>query len=355
MFGMTTRHPVQTALGSVVDLSAAGAGAPDWVHLLPIGVVPSRDGRPAWRNDASADVVSASLAAAGGLDLPIDYDHQIDLAAVPGVGGTARAAGWLKQLEVRADGIWGRVEWTAAASQAIAAREYRYLSPVFDHTIDDRRILRLKRAALTNNPALTLTALSHQQQQEVQLDPVLKAFLEALGLKPDTDQATALAHAQKLVASTAIVTALAAKLGVTETTETALAAAIDKAAKPASVPDPAQFAPIATVNALQTALATIQTERASEKATSVVETAMAAGKLIPAQKNWATAYAAKDLKGFEGWLAAAPVVTAAILTGGAPAKVPGDGSLTLEDTAICAGLGISVDDFKKTRAAEQEG
>jgi hypothetical protein len=52
---------------------------------------------------------------------------------VPGVGGTAKAAGWIKELQVRDDGIFGRVEWTEAAAAAIKAGEYRYLSPVFFH------------------------------------------------------------------------------------------------------------------------------------------------------------------------------------------------------------------------------
>lgn len=343
-----------TAIGAVVDLPApaAGGGAPEWIHLMALGEIPLRDGRPAWFNEAPADVIATSLSAAGGRDLPIDYDHQIDLATRPGVGGTAKAAGWIKELQLRADGIWGRVEWTAAASQAIADREYRYISPVFDYRRTDRQVTFLRRAALTNNPAMTLTALSHQQQpEEVRVDPILKALLEALGLKPDTDQATAVAHAQALVGAKATVDKVAAKLGVTgAVTETALASAID--ARAATEPDPARFAPIETVNALQTALATIQSERAAEKAATAVAAAMKAGKVIPAQKDWATAYAAKDPEGFADWVGSAPIVAAG---GTVPVTDPGaaDGGLSAEDLAICSQLGVSPEDFKKTRATER--
>lgn len=347
MSGMATKT-TETALGAVVQLPDQ-AGAPEWIQLLPLGTITPRDGRTPWQLDAPAEVIAASLAAARGLDLPIDYDHQIDLAAVPGVGGTARAAGWVKQLEQRADGIWGRVEWTQAAAQAIAAREYRFISPVFDYTKDDRRITRLRHAALTNNPAMTMTALSSQQHEEDRVDPILKALLEAMGLAANTDQATAVAHVQKLVAANATVTAIAAKLGSAETTETALAAAVDRA-RQATAPDPAQFVPIAQVSALQTALATIQTERATEKATAAVEAAVKAGKVSPALKDWATAYASKDLAGFAAWVEKAPVVTGGGLQGDPP--VSGADGLTAEDRAICAMTGISIEDFKKTRAAE---
>jgi len=348
MLGMTTKT-TETALGAVVQLpDQAAAGGPEWIQLLPLGTITPRDGRPAWHLDAPADVVAASLAAARGLDMPIDYDHQIDLAAVPGVGGKAPAAGWIKQLEARADGIWGRVEWTPAAAQAIAAKEYRFISPVFDFTKADRRILLFRHAALTNNPAMTMTALSHQQKEDG-VDPILKALLEAMGLKPDTDQATALAHVQELVAADKVATAIAAKLGIKETTETALAAAIDQAAKPGN-PDPAKFVPIDQVSAVQTELAAIQTERAAEKAESAVAVAMTDGKVSPALKTWATEYAAKDLAGFKAWAEKAPKIAA----GGVPATPAptGDAAITTEDRAIAAGLGIPLDEFKKTRQAE---
>lgn len=349
MLGMTTKT-TETALGAVVQLpDQAGASAPDWIQLLPLGTITPRDGRAPWHLANPADVIAASLAAARGLDMPIDYDHQIDLAAVPGVGGKAPAAGWIKQLEARADGIWGRVEWTPAAAQAIAAKEYRFISPVFDFTKSDRRILLFRHAALTNNPAMTLTALSHQQQQEDRVDPILKALLEAMGLKPETDQATAVAHVQKLVAADKVTTAIAAKLGVKDTTETALAAAIDEAAKPGN-PDPAKFVPIASVTALQTELAAIRKDLTADKAVTAVAAAMEAGKVSPSLKDWATDYAAKDLAGFKAWVEKAPVIAA----GGVPGRPApsADGDLTSEDRALCAQLRISHADFKKTRQAE---
>jgi phage I-like protein len=56
-------------------------------------------------------------------DIDIDYDHK-------DYGG--RAAGWLRKVVNRGqDGLWGLVEWTKAAADAIRHREYRYFSPEF--------------------------------------------------------------------------------------------------------------------------------------------------------------------------------------------------------------------------------
>jgi hypothetical protein len=118
---------------------------------------PAGGGKGPWRLTDAAAVITASLA--GGRDLVIDYDHQSEYSARPGVGGTAPAAGWITQLEHREDGIWGQVTWTEAGAAAVAAREYRYLSPVFQFDAAGQA-KRLLRAGLTNTPALNLTAVA---------------------------------------------------------------------------------------------------------------------------------------------------------------------------------------------------
>lgn len=369
----------ETTAGAAVELRVSGSSAPEWVQLMTVGELVARDGRPSWHLKDPQRVIEQTRAQFGDQDLPFDYDHQIDYAA-RGVGNQAKAAGWIKALEARPDGIWGRVEWTAAAAQAVAAKEYRYLSPVFDHTKDTREVLFLRRAGLTNNPALTLTALSHQQTSEVQVDPVLKAFLEALGLKAETDQATALAHAKSLVeiraalgiksdadaatalahakaltGAKAVVDATAKKLGVTgDATDTAIAAAIDKVSTANGAPDPAKFVPIGAVKELQTTLASIQSTISADKAKVAVETAMANGQITPAMKSWAEGFATKDLDGFQDYLKAAPRLVQPSGLGGKTALATADGELSAEDTALCAQLNIKPEDFKATRLAEKE-
>ena len=60
-----------------------------------------------------------------GIDLDIDYDHKTDVA----MGN--KAAGWVRDADVRNDGLWLLVEWTEPAAQAIKQKEYRYFSPEF--------------------------------------------------------------------------------------------------------------------------------------------------------------------------------------------------------------------------------
>lgn len=128
-------------LGDIARAAGAteiAAEAPEWVHLLPAGVVQARDGRELWQLSDPAAVVAATRAR--GMDLVVDYEHQTDRAEKN--GQPAPAAGWLRDLEARPDGIWGRIEWTARAREMIARRDYRFLSPVFAFERESRRVTR---------------------------------------------------------------------------------------------------------------------------------------------------------------------------------------------------------------------
>ena len=136
----------------------AAAAAPEWIELLPAGVFYGRDGRGPFRLDDPAAVIASTIALQMNAGLPIDYDHATDFGAPE--GRPAPAAGWIRELEVRGGAVWGRVEWTARAASSIVAREYRYVSPVFQFDPKDGVVTRLLRAGLTNNPNLHLTAIA---------------------------------------------------------------------------------------------------------------------------------------------------------------------------------------------------
>ena len=93
-------------------------------------------------------------------EVPIDYDHAIEVAA--GSGPPVPAAGWIKSIDDTPDAkgiLWGSVEWTPKAAKMIAAKEYRYISPVLDPTVRDNKTgasqgWTLTSAALTNQPVL---------------------------------------------------------------------------------------------------------------------------------------------------------------------------------------------------------
>lgn len=352
MKSLIATHMVALAAGTDMP-----EGAPEWVHLIPAGHFKGRDGRGPY-DLADAKAVLAESEAAG-LEPVIDYDHQTDLSAIKGVGGTAPAAGWIKQMEARADGIWAKVEWTAKGAAAIAAREYRYLSPVFLHT-KAGRVIKVLRAALTNNPNLNLTALASQETDPSKLKPkgddmeeLLKELAAALGLPEDSDQEAIVAHARTLkedgAARTDAIKAIAKAAGAKEDEDadkvvTAVQAAIEKAGK--TDPDPGKFVPADVVTSLQAQVK----ELLADKSTQVVDQAIKDGKVTPANRDWALAYHAKDAEGFAKFVENQPAIVTA--GDGAKGKPAGDGSLDADDMALCTALGLDPEEYKKTRATE---
>ncbi|RUU11407.1 hypothetical protein EOD08_32045, partial [Mesorhizobium sp. M6A.T.Ca.TU.002.02.2.1] len=210
---------MQTALAALISaalasthstaLTAADADG-KWLQLTPAGKFSGRNGQGPWVTGDKASmeqIVANTRQYAGSTDLAIDYDHQTVFGAVPGVGGKAPAAGWIKELQARDDGIWGRVEWTAAASTAIKAGEYRYLSPVFFHEKTTGRVLAIRMAGLTNTPNLDLVAVAASALFPLD-NPTgdsMDKILTALGLaKGTTEDGIIAAINTHLTSSTAI-------------------------------------------------------------------------------------------------------------------------------------------------------
>ena len=82
-----------------------------------------------------------------GRDIVIDYEHQT-LS-----GEKAPAAGWIKSLEIRPDGLYGIVKyWSDEARSYLEKGEYRYISPTI--LFLEGRAAALHSVALTNHPAL---------------------------------------------------------------------------------------------------------------------------------------------------------------------------------------------------------
>lgn len=160
-----TDNRLTDALCAEIHLNAEGQ-VPEWVHLLPLGPeIRGRDGR-AWTMPDPEAFVRASREE---LPAPFDYMHASEHVRPDGTGEEAPAAGWIVDLNVvregdgRAPGIWGRVEWTPRGKKAIAAREYRFISPAFRHS-SSGEIVRLTSAGLVHRPNLDLTALNAHNQ-----------------------------------------------------------------------------------------------------------------------------------------------------------------------------------------------
>jgi phage I-like protein len=183
---------VLATLAREVPAPADTTGAPQWVHLLPSGDIQGRDGRSYSLTDPAALVADFE---AGALDLVVDFEHASENPARR-LSGPVPAAGWIRQLQARADGIWGCVEWTAQAADLITAKAYRYLSPVILHHPDTHEIMRLKGAGLVHAPNLMLQSLN-AQETPMTAAPTSPATPQAmaqfanmiaqlLGLPPDT-------------------------------------------------------------------------------------------------------------------------------------------------------------------------
>lgn len=319
-------------------LNAAGE-APAEIQILTAGQLKTRDGRGPYHLADAAAVIAETQAL--GMDLPIDFDHALDLAPA----GTAKpAAGWITRLEARPDGIYGQVEWTERGRAAVAGREYRYISPVFRHDTSGR-VLRLDRAALTNDPNLFLKALNNREKETHPVDELMKQLRAALGLdgKADVVAAVTALHARaKLLAD------VAKALGVDEN---APAADFAKAlAARQAEPDPAQYVPAEAVKALQTQLADLTAKQAQQDAEAAVAAAMRDGRLTPALKDWGLALHAKSPQAFADYVAAAPRVIDTAPAARPARDVPE--TLSAADKAICAALGLPEDKFIATRKQE---
>ncbi|NNG05315.1 MAG: hypothetical protein HKM95_14620, partial [Inquilinus sp.] len=311
----------------------------------------AHDSREAWTVGDAEAVVRASRELIH--DLPIDYEHQTDNA--PTNGQPAPAAGWIEELQARPDGIWGRVRWTERAAAMIDGGEYRFLSPVFEFGKKTREVTRILRAGLTNDPALFLKALASRQAQahEETMDELLKELRKILGLAEETDR-KAVCAAVKDAAEKAKgdgddkpLAGVAKALGLAddasaEDVETAAAKATAAAAKAGDR------------DTLAARLEKLEQDTATEKATAKAEAAVKAGKLTPAQRDWAIDYAKRDTDGFDAFLGSQPVIVApgATIEGGKAPK--GADGLSADEMAVCKAMGIEPDAFKKTRDGDEE-
>ncbi len=322
----------QTAAARCVELPppSSGGGAPEWVELLPAGPeVEGRDGRN-WRFDDAAAVAAASMD--GSKELPIDWEHSTELKAPQ--GEPAPAAGWITALEARNGALWGKVEWTERGREAVASREYRYLSPVFLFEKSSDRILQLMSAGLTNSPNLRMSALN-QRGQGVTMD--IKKILAALGLAEDATEDQAV---------TAINTLKSERDSATE-----------KAKNAGDTPSLEKFVPRADYDAAceratnaEAKLAEGETKALEDEIEDEIAKALEAGKITPATADYHREQCRQvgGLERFKKFVESAPEIGGGSGLGG---KVPGEGATALnaDATRIAAMFGHKAEDLEKYR------
>lgn len=352
----------------LVDLEGA---APSEIKLIPAGSFRSaRDARPvdvsAWlMDDVTAAAVLSAQAALKGKFL-FDYDHQTLRAEKN--GQPAPAAGWGGRLEWRSgDGLYAvDMDWTPAALSAIAAKEYRYISPVFLYDKKTGAVTSIKMAALTNYPALDdLTDLaaaaaeiySTSTPQETAMDPkeIIERLIYLLNLPVTATIEEIGAELDKLKAMIAqpdgATVGLSALLSAKDEELVALSAQVVAAV------DLTQYAPIAVVKELQGQVAALSGNVVEDRVEKLIAQGKADGRIIGDQlEAYLIGLGKQNFAALTAYLAAAQPITAltGMQTGG---KSPiqdggGDAALSTDELAVCTAMGVDPEEFKKTKGAK---
>ena len=290
---------------------------PEWIELIPAGEFKGRDGRGPFRLTDLGKVIEATRALQMDAGLPIDYDHATDFGAPE--GRPAPAAGWICGFEKRDEALWGKVEWTVHGAEAVAMREYRYISPVFEYA-ENGDVVRLLRAALTNNPNLLLTAISSRDGSR-QLESgkgnrgadredsrYMNAFTgqvrQLLGMADESTPEELLAAIAELVKES--------EARRMPGDDAAGHERLEEAHSGSGLADAARYVPMVKFEEVLTELNRLQAARDREQAETTVGNAMREGRLSPSQREWAISYCQADPSGFARFIAnQSPLLTIA--------------------------------------------
>lgn len=238
------------------------------VRLLPLGLVHSTKGDFLVDDESFRSIRCKFMERQ--LQIPIDYEHQTlkDMQAP--------AAGWVKDITLKSDGIYGAVDWTERAAEYLRNREYKYISPVVTLRNTDKKAVGLHSAALTNTPAIdAMTPIVCSDKPSGDENGADQEEAES----SDTDVLEALAVLLQLDPS-----------ATTEDIYKAVAALLEGQEALKLKADACQF------------------EIVRMKADDIVEEALKDGKVLPFQRDWAFQSAMNDLDSFTLWLKTAPQI-----------------------------------------------
>lgn len=291
-----------------------------WLPLIPAGEFEGNDGRR-WNNANPDEVVKAF-----NRKRPFDIEHATHILGPQ--GQPAPAMGWIKALQNVGGEVWGQVDWNEEGKQLVDAEKYAYYSPTF--TYDAKGVVRgIASAALTNEPNLDqLPALNREETTM----PLPVELTQALGLGADADTASALTAINAIKADHQL--------------------AMNRAALG---PDLTKFVPKETyelaLNRATTAETKVkQTEEA--KLVSLVDDAIAAGKVSPANKEMFLGMCRQEggEEQFKKFVEAAPVIADASKV---KTTTEQSGELSKDELAMCRMMNVKPETWKATKAAQQ--
>jgi phage I-like protein len=327
---------------------------PEWIRVLPRGTVELSDHREPFLVDEASLMSMVAEFRSRGVDLVIDYEHQ-SLQ-----GERAPAAGWIKELEARSDGLWARVEWTQPARDYLEKKEYRYFSPVLRLDPETRKPVALMHVGLTNVPAIkhlpplvarwggkvptqgaaqssnpAVRPLAGNMDSGKEKEKMVEQLKRLMGLKPEAEAGAVCGKTLEAFRDLAATLNLPGEVSVAQ-----LKGAVE-----------ALKAGAARLMETEEALQALKIRLAGETADRLVEEALKAGKVSPAQRSWALEYCRRDPEGFQTYAARAPKL---VPTGEELQLLkednPAERGLLPEELAVCRSLNVSPEAYVKAKA-----
>lgn len=340
--------PVQVGETRVID-----------IQLTPAGFFKPRDGRkldvPGWF--INADTAPRVIERFGTRQTPVvvDYEHQTLHKETN--GQPAPAAAWMRALQWReGSGLWASVELTDQAAEQIRTGAYRFVSPVFLYHETTGEVLSIEMAAITNTPAIDgmqameLRAAAsfafHSESEEESPMTLLNAVRAALGLPETASEADAIAACSALPTRLSTLQSLTTALGAEESGAVAACSALQH--KATASPDPAKYVPVAVVEGLHSQIAALSATNTAAEVTALVDAGLADGRILPAQKDWATDLGKSNIAALSTYLAKTPAIPALARSqtqGNPPPESKDQSGLTPTELAVCSQTGISPADF----------
>jgi phage I-like protein len=235
-------------------------------------------------------------------------------------------------------------------------------------------IAEIQMGALTNFPAIDGMAAiearaaarstpSASDEELPEMNKHLLALCVALALTTDnlTEEqleAAALKQIKDLQAAGDMV-ALRKELGLADDANaaainTAVAALKSKATAGTGDPDPAKYVPVGVVEELTTQIAALSATNTAREVDDLVKPALADGRLLPAQEEWARNLGKKDVAALKGFLDTAQPIAAlrgSQTDGQAPAGTKDENGLTPGELAVCKATGVDPKDYAKNKPA----
>lgn len=325
-----------------------GAEVPDWVHLVPVaaGAIQTADRRGPYTIDDAQAVIQASFAETDALQ--VDENHAQDLAAPQ--GGASPARGWITEMQVRPDGIWGRVNWTASGRALVADRAYRAMSPVIVHDAA-KRVTRILRASLVNRPNFRGLATLNQETDMFDATRLAQALNLATDATEEQMLAAIAALREPVAATQSAMTELATVLGV----EGASPAAIVAAARVARTGTGDVAALQAELGAVRAELETIRAARARAASEAFIDQALREGRAGIRQDNREELVALhmEQPDTVRKLIEGMPRLDATRMSVLPPAPAEGTVALNAAQAEAARLLGVDVETYRKTLASER--